>query len=77
MKKNLGKRERMARKRKISMRKTGHLFITSKCALCSMPGTWKFGPSKSNKIGFGPKRLLCGQCRRSDKTRAGVPAVGF
>lgn len=77
MAKNLGKRERMARKRRISMRKTGHVVIMSQCAGCSKPGTWEFGPAKARKIGFAPKRLFCGQCRRSDKTCAGVPVVGF
>jgi hypothetical protein len=63
MKLNLGKRERMARKRKMTMRKTGHMTVIGKCNQCSKPETWKFNPAKSSKIGFEPKMLLCGQCR--------------
>jgi len=72
----LGKRERMARKRRNSMRKTGHMAISAKCDQCSKPGTWKFGPAKARKIGFAPKKLLCGQCRSDNKACAGVPVVG-
>jgi hypothetical protein len=74
-KQRLGKRERAARKRKISMRKTGHIVIVTKCSVCSEPGTWRFGPSKANKLGFNSK-LVCGQCRSGDKTCAGAPVVG-
>jgi len=76
MAKKLGKRERMARKRKISMRKTGHMTVMGCCSQCSTPETWKFNPAKANKIGFAPKRLLCGQCRSGNKTCAGVQVVG-
>ena len=74
-KQRLGKRERIARKRRNSMRKQGHMTIMSACALCSTPETWSFGPSKAKKVGFNPK-LVCGQCRSNSKTRAGVQAVG-
>jgi len=74
-KKRLGKRERMARKRKMSMRKTGHVIIMTTCSVCSMPETWKFNPAKAAKLGFKSK-LVCGQCRSSNKTSAGVQAVG-
>jgi hypothetical protein len=76
MKKKLGKRERAARKRRISMRKTGHMVVMALCDLCSKPETWKFGPAKANKIGFAPNRLLCGQCRSGIRSCAGVQAVG-
>jgi hypothetical protein len=61
----LGKRERAARKRKISMRKTGHMVVMTLCDRCSEPGTWRFGPAKASKIVFAPDKLLCGQCRSS------------
>ena len=74
-KKRLGKRERIARKRRISMRKQGHIWIQTLCSLCSKPETWWFGPGKAKKIGFGTK-LVCGQCRSGDKTSASVQVVG-
>jgi len=74
-KKRLGKRERIARKRRISMRKQGHMTIIGPCDICTKPGAWKFNPAKAKKIGFRTK-LVCGQCRSSNKTRAGVQAVG-
>ena len=76
-KQRLGKRERMAGKRKNSMRKHGHLWIQSKCAICSETATWKFNPAKANKISFNPK-LVCGQCksRSGNKTSPGVQLVG-
>ena len=76
MKKKLGKRERMAKKRRNSMRKSGHMTVMGRCDNCSMSWTWRFNPAKSNKIGFVPKRLLCGQCRSSNKACAGVTTVG-
>lgn len=75
-KSRLGKRERKARNRRMSMRKTGHTMIMSHCDLCSKPDTWKFGPSKSNKIGLCPKKLVCGQCRSGNKTCASDQVVG-
>lgn len=74
-KQRLGKRERMARKHRNSMRKTGHMGVFTHCSVCSKPGTWEFGPSKAKKIGLDTK-LVCGQCRSSIKTSAGVQAVG-
>jgi hypothetical protein len=76
MKENLGKRERMARKRRTPLRKHGHMAVMKPCDNCSEPSTWEFGPAKANKIGFAPKRLLCGQCRSGNKTCAGATAVG-
>ena len=76
MAKNLGKRERMARKRRMSLRKRGHMTIMACCDQCSKPATWKFGPAKARRIGFSPKKLLCGQCRSDNRARAGVQAVG-
>jgi hypothetical protein len=74
-KQRLGKRERIARKRRTSMRKQGHIVIRSQCSQCSKPETWKFNPAKANKISFKTK-LVCGQCRSDNKTCAGVQAVG-
>jgi hypothetical protein len=72
----LGKRERMARKRKDSQRKHGHMTIMGVCGKCSKPWTWEFGPAKSSKIGIAPKKLLCGQCRSDNKACPGATAVG-
>jgi len=77
MAKKLGKRERMARKRRNPLRKSGHMAVMAMCDGCSKPGTWKFGPAKANKIGLAPKRLLCGQCRSGNTARPGVPVVGL
>jgi hypothetical protein len=74
-KKRLGKRERMAGKRKISMRKQGHTWIQSLCSRCSKPGEWYFGPAKAKKLSFNTK-LVCGQCRSGNKTSTGASAVG-
>lgn len=74
-KQRLGKRERMARKRINSFRKTGHLTVITRCSVCSEPGTWKFGPSKADKIAHDTK-MVCGQCRSCIKSRTGVPVVG-
>lgn len=74
-KRRLGKRERMARKRKISMRKQGHVTIMAKCSSCSTGSTWNFNPAKAKKISFKTK-LVCGQCRSGNKTCAGVIPVG-
>ena len=72
-KKRLGRQERMAGKRRISMRKQGHIWIQAACAICSVFSTWKFNPAKAKKIGFNPK-LVCGQCksRSGDNTCAGA-----
>lgn len=75
-KKRLGKRERAARKRRNSMRKRGHMGVIGLCDVCSKPETWKFGPGKAKKIAFGTK-LVCGQCRSSIRSCAGVQAVGI
>lgn len=61
-KKRLGRRERMAGKRRISMRKHGHVWIMSKCDKCSGFSTWKFNPAKASKIGF-TRKLVCGRCK--------------
>jgi hypothetical protein len=74
-KQRLGKRERMARKRRISLRKQGHVIILCACSVCSKPGEWKFGPAKAKKLGPFTK-MVCGQCRSGNKTRAGAQAVG-
>lgn len=74
-KKRLGKRERMARKRRNSMRKQGHVTIMGTCAICSKRETWEFNPAKAKKLRIHTK-LVCGQCRSSIRSCAGVPAVG-
>jgi hypothetical protein len=74
-KQRLGKRERMAGKRKMSMRKQGHTWIQTKCSQCSTWGEWHFGPGKAKKLSFNTK-LVCGQCRSGNKTRPGDPTVG-
>ena len=61
-KQRLGRRERMARKRKISMRKHGHMFVQAKCAYCSAFSTWEFNPAKAKKIGFDTK-MVCVRCK--------------
>lgn len=64
-KQRLGRRERMARKRKITMRST----CMGPCTKCSAYVTWKYGRKKDNNA-FAAK-LVCGQCRKVNQARAG------
>lgn len=59
--KRLGKRERVARKRKISMHRTKSI-TSGSCSKCSTPVRCKFGPGKDKSLFF---KLVCGQCRKS------------
>lgn len=63
--KRLGKRERAAKKRRISIRRTKSTTHGS-CERCSTPVTCKLGPGKEKSLFF---KLVCGQCRKS-ATRA-------
>lgn len=60
--KRLGKRERVAKKRRISIR---HRTVTfGCCSVCSTPVTWKCGRTKEKSFFT---KLVCGQCRKTAK----------
>jgi hypothetical protein len=62
--KRLGKRERLARKRKISIRRTKTCTTVGSCSKCATPTTCRIGPHKEKSLFF---KLVCGQCRKSGK----------
>lgn len=58
----LGKRERVAKKRRISIRR--RTVTLGCCSRCETPMTWKCGRTKEKSFFT---KLVCGQCRKPDK----------
>lgn len=72
-KRRLGKRERMARKKRIDERMRPVKMAS--CVICSEWEASKIGNRKGIFL-LRPKSFVCGQCRKVNRTRSGAPIVG-